>query len=192
MNRHGQPGIVRGNARRGIRSSHDLRQRCDIDPVSLCWIWRGCVDETGYPRIHAFDPSVGEKRSMAGARAAWCIARREAPPPGHYVYRCCGNRLCLSPGHLRLIKDRAEGGELIRKRGSQRGIRSYEATIAAAKKGWAKQGITVTPPEIVRAIRAAPPEITGRALAQMHGVSEQRVSAIRRGKSHRWIEEAAA
>jgi hypothetical protein len=191
MNRYGQPGIPRGNEQRGIRSMDDLRERCDVDPVTRCWIWRGCVDETGYPRIPAFDPAAGEKRSMAGARAAWCIAHGEAPLPGYYVYRSCGNRRCLNPVHLRQVRDRKEAGRLIAARGSQKGLRSYEATIAAASKGWVKQGITVTSPEIVRAIRAAPPDVTGRALARMHGVSEQRVSAIRNGRSHRWIDGVA-
>lgn len=185
MNRHGQPGIPRGNDQRGIRSIDDLRERCDVDPVTRCWIWRGCVDETGYPRIHAFDPERGEKRSMAGARAAWCIAHGEAPLPGYYVYRSCGHRKCLNPVHLRQVKDRAEAGKLIEARGSAKGKRSYEKTIEISRKGWAKQGLQITPPEIVLAIRAAPPEITGRALAKLHGVSEQRVSAIRTGKSHR-------
>ena len=192
MNRHGQPGIPRAEAQRGIRSMDDLRARCDVDPVSRCWIWRGCVDETGYPRIHAFDPAAGEKRSMAGARAAWCIAHGEAPLPGYYVYRSCGNRRCLNPVHLRQVRDRAEAGKLIKARGSMKGTRSYEDTIRAARKGWATQGIVVTPPEIVRAIRAAPRDVTGVALSRMHGISEQRVSAIRTGKSHRWIDGGEA
>jgi len=191
MIRHGQPGIPRAEAQRGIRSIDDLRARCDVDPVTRCWIWRGCADETGYPRIHAYDPARGEKRSMAGARAAWCIAHGEAPLPGYYVFRSCGQSLCLNPVHLRQVRDRKEQGRLIAARGSAKGLRPYEKTIEAARRGWAVQGLVVTPDEIVRAIRAAPREVTGRALAQAHGLSESRVSAIRTGKSHRWIDKAA-
>ena len=122
---------------------------------------------------------------MAGARAAWCIAHGEAPLPGYYVMRSCGHSLCLNPVHLRQVRDRKEQGRIISARGSAKGQRSHEQTMAICRKAWAARGINPTPPEVVLAIRAAPPGVTGRALAKIHGINERVVSSIRSGKSHR-------
>ena len=57
------------------------------------------------------------------------------------------------------------------------------------RKCWAARGITVTSPEIVRAVRAAVG--TNVAIGLRLGLAHQVVSNIRRGKSHRSVLEVS-
>ena len=88
-----------------ITSIADLRERCDIDPVTRCWNWLGGYN--GYnnrsliPRLWVYDYDRHDKASVSGPRAAWMLAHEAAPLPGYVVYRACGNRRCLNPVHLR-------------------------------------------------------------------------------------------
>jgi hypothetical protein len=170
---------------RGMLTVQQLKARCIVDPATHCWLWQGaCSVVDGTPRLYTFDHARGEKRTISGPLGAWNIAHQAAPLPGYYVFRACGHRLCLNPAHLREMRDQAQIGRHIAASGRRKGIRS-EACRAAAAKGRAARGIVDTPPEVVRAIRAAPADVTGRALAKLHGLNPSTVSSIRRGLSHR-------
>ena len=168
-----------------ITSIDKLRERCDVDPATHCWIWQGAVNaRSKTPVLYAFDHARADKRAMSGPLAAWNIAHAAAPLPGSLVFRCCGSTLCLNPAHLREARSRAEIGLHQRRAGYRKGT-SVEARRENVRLAWAAQGIVVTPPEAVRAIRSAPSSVTGRALAERFGISPQAVSRIRRGLSHR-------
>lgn len=170
------------NGRHGYVSTlEQLRERCTIDPVTRCWLWTGATSRNS-PRLHSWDYAKGEKRAMPGTRAVWGIAHAEEPP--RYVFRGCHTALCLNPAHLRRASTRAELGRHLALSGKLKGTH-LEARRACQKLAVVAAGIRVTPPEVVRAMRAAPPEVTHRALARQYGVSAQAVSAIRRGIRHR-------
>lgn len=171
--------------RRGITTVADIRARCDVDPVTMCWHWKGATSR-GQPRIHAFDHAAGCKRVQPGQRAVWNIAFDEAPPAWALVFRRCCSSLCLNPVHLGLSRSKAEIGEHIRRNGARKGT-AVEARRANAAIGRAAAGIVDTPVANVIAIRSAPSSTTGRALAQALGMSEACVSRIRRGETHRGV-----
>jgi hypothetical protein len=173
-----------GRKARGMGSVQALKSRCIIDPVTHCWQWQGAFS-AGEPRLWAFDHALGDKRVMTGPAAAWNIAHDAPVPRGKMVFRGCMNRVCLNPAHLRLARSLAEVGEHQRRAGTRKGRPRTPAQAAANQRMRDARGLPQTPPEIVRAIRAAPAGITNVALAAQHGVAHQTVSRIRRGESHR-------
>lgn len=166
----------------GMTTVADVRARCNVDPVTNCWIWHGGMrkrDGVQQPAMHAFDHERGEKRTMTGPRAVWNIAHGAAPLPGYVVFRACCNRLCLNPVHLREAKTLADVGRHRRLSGVLKG-NNTEARRANLRKAQAAAGVVVTPQHIVDAIQQAPKTITGQALARQFELSVSSVSRIRR------------
>jgi hypothetical protein len=122
---------------------------------------------------------------MTGANAAWNIAFGEAPRG--VPYRGCVTTDCLCPVHLRLARDRRAMWDALAQGGRLKG-RSVEQKRRAAHAGQRAQGIVLTDVAVVRAIKAAPESATNVELAQQHGILHQTVSAIRLGKTYRWVE----
>lgn len=172
---------------RGVFTLAALRARCVVNPATHCWLWQGAKSLQGHPRIHAIDYDRMTKRTQSGPRAAWQIAHDKAVPAGMEVYRACGYGTCLNPVHLRLSIGKATmfahyvAGKFLR------GRRSYDKTIESARKGWEAQSQNITPDDTVRAIRTALPTVTGVELSKRFAISQQTVSSIRRGTSHRWV-----
>ena len=171
-----------------MTTAADVKARCTVDPLTHCWLWQGARNtRSQLPMVYAFDYTLGDKKSMSGPRAVWQIAHGEAPRPGHLIYRCCNQVLCLNPAHLRQAATKAEIGVHVRRSGRLKGRELSPAQRAVLPRSWAAQGIVPTGPDAVRAIRAAGPEVTGVQLALEHGISPQTVSRIRRGESHRGV-----
>lgn len=172
---------------RGLLTVEAVKARCIVDKATHCWDWQGAMGSEGTPRIYTFDHERGEKRPMSGPKAMWNIAHQEAPPRyAPLVYRCCGNRACLNPAHLRNAGGRAEIGESIARSRRWKG-KSTPAQRTGYMLGLTAQGITPTAPDVVRAIKAESTLVAGRAIAAKYEVSESIVSRIRRGKSHKGI-----
>lgn len=163
----------------------ELRSRCNVDPATHCWIWPWARTK-GTPTLWAFDHARGEKRCMPGTRAVWNLAHGEAPLPGRIIFRACCNSHCLNPAHLRDARTKAEIGLHIQRSGIRRGTH-VEQRRANVRKAWAATGIKVTDPDVVRAIRAAPPSVTGKSLAETYRIDRRTVSLIRRGESHKGV-----
>ena len=169
----------------------DVKARCIVDPATHCWLWQRACSTDGVPRIHTLDYARGEKRVMSGPLAVWNIAHEAPPRAGHLVFRGCQNKLCLNPVHLRQAADQKAIGEHIRRLGSRVGV-ATESRRANLVKARLASAVTATPAETVLAIRAvANGATTNRALARLHGVSEQVVSRIRLGKTHRALLDPA-
>ena len=164
----------------------DVRARCIVNNDTGCWIWQGSLATDGTPRMHTIDYERNEKRTMSGPKAMWNIAYGEAPRTGWLVYRRCVNVKCLCPVHLGQTRNRVDLGRHIALNGKRKG-NSIEARRANQRLAMAGKGIKPTMPEIVRACRAAGPEVTGAFLAALYGIAPQTVSRIRRGESHRDI-----
>lgn len=167
-----------------IRNASDVLRRCQIDKATGCWIWQGAtIGSNRTPAIWTFDAEKGEKRTMSGPRAVWTLVFGAPPVGGKMVYRRCCTNLCLNPRHLD-TGTKADIGEHLRRVGLLRGkplapgsARNYLRLLEA-------RGMRPTPPELVRAVKSAPKEVTGKALALTLGLTESTVSAIRTGK--RW------
>ena len=69
---------------------------------SACWVWQGQVSNSGYGRLKQVqsDKTV----QMVSAQSASYQAFVEPIPDGCLVKQHCGNRLCINPAHLELIK----------------------------------------------------------------------------------------
>lgn len=163
-----------------------LRRTCTVDG-GQCWNWTGgCMNKRdNTPRVYTIDYATGDKRVMSGPLAAWNIAHEAPPKPGHIVYRRCGNSACLNPSHLDQLTRQSMWARI-----ALSGRKRWKKHTPAQREAWLKTaaGKAATPAATVAAIRAASPDITGRALAAMYGVTPQVVSRIRRGVSHRGTE----
>lgn len=177
--------------RPGFFTVADVKANCDVDPVTGCWHWKGAKALDGTPRMWAVDYEMLVKRSMSGPKAMWGIAHGEAPRKGWLVFRSCVCRDCLNPVHLSQARDKKEIGEHIARSGRRKG-NSVEQRRASVRLAWAAAGVTPTPPEIVRAIRAADQSTTNKALGLQFGISCTTVGRIRLGQSHRDLLEVAA
>lgn len=148
-----------------------------------CWIWcGGCEGDS--PRIRAFNPSVGAKRPMTGARAMWLAAFGREPRTR--AFNVCGTPKCLNPLHLREAKTQGEMVGYFKRLGRYKG--HTRQRVEAGRKGRAAQGYQDTPEDVVRAIKAAPDSITHTALAMQVGVHRKTVSYIRRGLWYREVD----
>ena len=79
-----------------------LFDKAQIINDSGCWIWQGQVSNSGYGRtnIKLNDGNV----KMVSAQTASYIAFTSELPTNQLVKQRCGNRLCINPEHLELIK----------------------------------------------------------------------------------------
>ena len=69
---------------------------------SACWIWQGQVSNSGYGRLKQMqEDKTGQ---MVSAQSASYRAFIGAIPDGSLVKQHCGNRLCINPAHLELMK----------------------------------------------------------------------------------------
>ncbi|MBO3095849.1 HNH endonuclease signature motif containing protein [Cellulomonas dongxiuzhuiae] len=79
-----------------------------------CWEWVGMVNRDGYPT------------TSKGAPYRFVYTATRGPiPTGDHVHHACGNRLCVSPAHLRLATARENIAEMLTRR-------AYDARLAEA------------------------------------------------------------
>lgn len=69
---------------------------------SGCWAWQGQVSNSGYGRIKVSDSNNETK--MVSAQTASYLQFVAKVPDGYLVKQNCGNRLCINPQHLELMK----------------------------------------------------------------------------------------
>lgn len=69
---------------------------------SGCWIWQGQVSNSGYGRIMVRDTDNTVK--MVSAQTDSYQQFIAEVPDGYLVKQSCGNRLCINPQHLVLLK----------------------------------------------------------------------------------------
>ena len=69
---------------------------------SGCWIWQGQISNSGYGRTNVRLENGSVK--MLSAQAASYTAFFSDIPTGNLVKQSCGNRLCINPEHLELMK----------------------------------------------------------------------------------------
>jgi len=69
---------------------------------SGCWIWQGQISNSGYGRTMVRDTDNTVK--MVSAQSASYQQFIAEVPDGYLVKQSCGNRLCINPQHLELLK----------------------------------------------------------------------------------------
>lgn len=153
----------------GIRSLHDLRERCVIDD-SGCWLWPGAMAGGVTPcfRVHQLG------RSVAGGAGICFLKTGELPAPGVVWHRTCDHARCVRPTH------RIEGtrkSQMARLIGTERPA-MVRVRIAVAKRASSKLSDAA-----VDVIRAG--EGTATAAGARHGCTTAHASRIRRHEVRR-------
>jgi hypothetical protein len=167
---------------RCVLTIEDLRENSERRPDSHCWHYLGALDKQGCPRIYTFDHKRIEKRLMGPATAVFNIARGSSPHP-LVPYRWCWTADCVHPGHIALAGSQ---GDLMRRLGAAGRLSGPKAvTRAHLDQAASVFGATVTPDDV--ALQALQSTETGVATAKRLGISQQVVSRIRRGESHKWL-----
>ena len=174
--------------KRSVLKITDLYANSERKPGSNCWHWLGAKGVDGAPRIWTLDYEVAEKRCMSGAKAVWNIANQSGLG-GRLAYRVCFCNDCVNPAHIGVVANKKELGLKMAEAGRHKTEKGAIARRAAVRVAHEKAGIKVTPPDVVRFIRSS--EMTGVALSSMLGISEQNISRIRCGHSHKHLLEAA-
>ncbi len=156
----------------GIRTLDDIRDRCFVDDITGCWLWRGAMAHaTPSMRLPELDRTVG-------AGVAICVLTTgETPAPGVVWHRTCRSQLCVAPEHR-------QPGTRSTQMAFMLGVPKTSATkarIAASKRRRSK----VTP-EVVEEIRSS--SESSVALAAKHGMSVTHACRIRRHEAHARID----
>lgn len=134
-----------------------------------CWLWRGCVDSSGYGLVR-IDGRLVKAHRYAYERA------RGAIPPGLVVRHRCDVRRCCNPDHLETgtqadnMRDRDERGRHVALRGEAHGRAKLTARQASE----------------ICAAKGEPQRVT----AARFGVSIYCISDIQRGKTWRHLRAA--
>lgn len=145
-----------------------LRARC-ID-VGDCWEWQGARTDTGHPTVR-HDGKTHLVRRLAASLAGIPM------PQNAKAMNTCENLRCVNPDHIVMRTHR----QVMKRQGELGKLSDIAriAKIAATKR--AKYGKLTT--EQVRAIRDS--SETGVSMAALHGISQGKVSAIRRHRCWR-------
>lgn len=143
------------------------RIRSSCDEVGRCLIWRGGVQSGGYP-------IMSHKGRPEAVRRVVALLLGFSLKPRQPVTCTCGERLCLSPKHIKpttrakLLKQAYRNG----RRGGVVEIMRREASLRARAK------LTI---EDVRQLRAS--DEPAALAAQRLGVGAQAIRAARAGRS---------
>lgn len=79
----------------GVRTIADLKDRCVVDEITGCWIWRAARDSNGVPSLQY--PPLGRVVSLGVAIGH--LRTGEPSPPGVVWHRTCETRQCANPDH---------------------------------------------------------------------------------------------
>jgi hypothetical protein len=153
----------------GVRTVEDIRDRCYVDELTGCWLWRGATSARGYPSL--WMPALRRVATLGHAIALLQTGR--LPAKGVVWYCTCTTKNCGNPMH------RAPGtrADQMRKAGI---VRSplVRARMAAGRRVDSK-----LTEDAVADIRGST-EIL-RVVAERHGISISHASHIRRGEQRK-------
>lgn len=163
----------------GIRTVNDLRDRCHVDDITGCWIWKHAAPQ-GVPHVHFVHPVRKVRTTAKGRRASLIIASGHDLPRGHVAWRkaCCHEDLCVNPAHA-CSGTKAEWGKWLTKTGA---VKNLPSKSAGAKRAWDRRGRKITP-EMRQIILNDP--ASNEKLAKRLGVSSFAIWSCRQGLSHR-------
>lgn len=159
---------MRGIRTDGIRTIEDLKDRCVIDEITGCWIWKYAV-VNGQPKMW-FAPT---QRVVTLGVVIGTLKTGKAPARGEYWHINCETRCCANPDHREC------------------GTRSTQMLAANIRRSplqmhrmnaSARERITISE-EVVEQIRSSS-EIA-RVLSERHNVSTAHIWRIRHGTARK-------
>lgn len=154
-----------------------LRDRCQVDKDTGCWLWTQAVSEDGYPQFQLTE--LFGRRSMYVRRVVYAIACGPLTSR-QLVTSTCENPLCCAPLHLRAMAPSQFARTGFRKLSQSRGALHGAAVKRSRKRPYKLEGKAAE----IRARLAAGESQT--ALAKEYGVHKTTISHLWRGKS--WAE----
>ncbi|MBI5259801.1 MAG: hypothetical protein HY855_25095 [Burkholderiales bacterium] len=81
----------------GIHSVDDIKDRCTVDDITGCWVWRGARDAKDRPSMWL--PAL--RRTTSLGLAICVLSTGFMPDPGVYWHCVCETRDCANPAHRR-------------------------------------------------------------------------------------------
>jgi hypothetical protein len=140
---------------------------------SPCMLWTQGTTNTGYPQAR-----IGPKSQLVQRHVFTALMGRVIPR-GSRIRPSCGERLCISPACLKVVRC----SQIIRETWRD-GKRSRPTNYTAAQAHAVRQGWARLTADQVAAIRARPGDSV-KHLAAEFGVSKNTVYRVRRGESWR-------
>ena len=137
-----------------------------------CWNWQGAINSHGYGTIRQ------ERRSRGCHVVAFESASRSSVPHGMQVCHRCDNRRCCNPAHLFLGTTQENTADRNAKGRQARGARVKLAKLNDADVAIARYLMDCG--------------VTGKRLAQLHGVAQATMSAIYRRKTWMHVPDLVA
>lgn len=151
------------NGRKANLSSESIRARCEVEPMSGCWIWMGTVSAQGYGMMKGH---VSDGVGRISVHRTTYEATFGAIPDGHSVLHRCDNTLCCNPSHLFTGTQADNMRDKVRKGRQPRG-----EAVTQSKLTW--QDVIQ-----IRESQAKPTE-----LAQIFGVCRRYICSIQNNKA---------
>ena len=154
-----------------------LRDRCTVDEVDGCWLWRQSVSGDGYPQIQITE--LFGRRSFYVRRLMYTIACGPLTSR-QVVTSTCENPLCCAPLHLRAMSPAQAAGTSLQRQRQSRGKTHGLAVRRGRTRAYKLDGKVAE----IRARLAAGE--SQKALAIEYGVHKTTISHLWRGCS--WAE----
>lgn len=82
-----------GSKSYGVRTIEDLKDRCTVDELTDCWVWRFGCSMDGIPSIWS---PLRKTRTSVGGIFSDLLGD---PGKGKVWYASCGNKMCCNPSH---------------------------------------------------------------------------------------------
>jgi hypothetical protein len=80
-----------------------IRDNCEIDPRSKCWLWRGHCDIGGYGQTKVGSTRNGTNRSVRCHVATWEALHGLTPLGLELDHFVCDTPRCANPDHVRPV-----------------------------------------------------------------------------------------
>lgn len=150
------------------KKSNLLRLRDYVVAPNGCWEWSGNLSKAGYGRVQSVEGTVEYTH-----RLSWKVYKGTIPP-GIFVCHKCDNPKCINPEHLFLgtcadnIEDACRKGRMKIPKESHMSNENHQVSKLTDDQ--------------VKFIRNNP-QISGRNLSRMFGLTESCISMARTGKT---------
>ena len=170
----------------GIRTLDDLKQRCSVDEITGCWVWKLSTTE-GFPNVHVPHPQTGDRMKVKGRRAALILKTGVMLPSGWFAIRkpSCESPLCCNPEHS-FAGDGKAYGQSLREQGI---FKNSPKRIAANRKIVKATKCKLTDQQ---AAEIRHDDRSSIVLAGVYGVSKTTINDIKRGLRYRQTYRSAS
>jgi hypothetical protein len=170
----------------GIRTLDDLLDRCVVDKITECWVYRVQPHPLA-KRKHPTQVWMADLKTLySPARAAWLLSGRPKGQSKDWtVWRTCETQYCCNPTHS-LAGTRKAMGKWVKKTGHWRGNPRRSAVNRLVQIA---SGRSVINHEIADAIRKS--DKKGVELAKELGVHPSVISNVRTGKTWNTVSNAS-